>query len=419
MQKTLQQISDHYFKRFPDFSKKILNKDFKNLRTIIVIPCFKEEKIIDTLKSISACNTPLHKTLILILINASENSYKEIHDFNKRTFTDINGFIKKIEINNVVFEVLLDNNLPKRHAGVGYARKILMDTALKIFTEINYDGIIVNTDADCLFTKNYIQEIETSFENSSAKHGIVHFEHRIKTEENDVLVKAITEYELHLRYYKQALQWANYPKVIHTIGSCMICRASLYALEGGMNKRKAGEDFYFMNKLAKNHKFIEVNNASVLPSCRTSDRVPFGTGKAMNNYIKEKTEIFKSYDFNCFVQLKEFIEKINLLYENNFSSLENEIDILTYQFFKNINIEETIVKIKNESKNIESFKKKFFYWFDHLKALQFIHYFTDNKYNKTNIDIASIDLLKEKSSLDFNNVSMSLLLNKFREEDKR
>ena len=418
MAKSLKEISDRYFKRFPNFSMDISSFSLKkNYKTIIVIPCFKEEEIIKTLESLSSCTTPKHQTLVLILVNASENSSKDIHDFNFKTYNNINDYISKSDIENVDFRTSLRNNLPYKHAGVGYARKILMDTALSIFSSINHDGLIVNTDADCLFTKNYITELESAFENSKAKHGVIHFEHRIDTEKNNVLAKGIAEYELHLRYYKQALQWTNYPNVIHTIGSCMLCKASVYALEGGMNKRKAGEDFYFMNKLAKNHSFVEVKNASVLPSCRTSDRVPFGTGKAMNDYIEDKTEIFKTYDFKCFIYLKKFIEKVHLLYNQEFTFLENEISKLTFQFFMNINIEKNLIKIRKESKNIDAFEKKFFQWFDHLKALQFIHFYTENEFKKKDVDKAAIHFARE-TKIELENTDIKMLLDKFREIDK-
>lgn len=418
MAKSIQDISAHYFKRFPDFSIDINKEIFpENLETIIVIPCFKEAAIIQTLHSLANCDTPKHNTLVLILVNASEAIDANIKAYNGNTFQDIQTFIEQKKSANLTFKAFLNNELPTKHAGVGYARKILMDTALSIFSNQGTDGIIVNTDADCLFSKNYITAIENAFENTKAKHGVMHYEHRIDTEENKILVQGITEYELHLRYYKQALTWTNYPKVIHTIGSCMLCKATTYALEGGMNKRKAGEDFYFMNKLAKSHAFVEVKNASVLPSCRTSDRVPFGTGKAMNDYIDAQTKFFQSYDFRCFIELNEFISKIDLLYSQYFKESKNQFSDLSFQFFEAIEIESNLLKIKKQSKDLVNFKKNFFFWFDHLKALQFIHFYTDNKYPKISIFDAAHQFL-ERKELNIKQDDARSILELFRTLDK-
>lgn len=46
-----------------------------------------------------------------------------------------------------------------------------------------------------------------------------------------------------------------------------------------MNQRKAGEDFYFLHKFSILDQLGEINVEIVLPLARSSDRVPFGTGK--------------------------------------------------------------------------------------------------------------------------------------------
>ena len=417
MAKNFHDIVIQYNNRFPDFGIDISNFEFdKNLRTIIVIPCFKEPDILQTLQSLYDCNTPKYPTLVLIFVNASEDALDEVKIFNKTTFETIKYFIEQNPKENLQFEVFLDNELTAKHAGVGTARKTLMDTALKIFDKNETDGIIVNTDSDCFFTPNYINSIENAFEDESLELAVMHYEHRIETEKDKVLAKGITEYELHLRYYKQALEWTEYPNVLETIGSCMVCLASVYALEGGMNKRKAGEDFYFINKLAKSRKATTIIEATVLPSCRTSDRVPFGTGKAMNDYVDKETKMFQSYDIECFISLKQFLEQIEVLYEKGFEALE--LDATGKAFLIKIEIQKNLEEIKKQSNNFERFKSRFFYWFDHLKALQFIHYYTEHLFPKVNIDQAAIEFLRFKS--DSSNFENSFeILTRYRENEKK
>ena len=79
---------------------------------------------------------------------------------------------------------------------------------------------------------------------------------------------------------------ALFPFAFHTIGSSMAVRASSYMRQGGMNKRKAGEDFYFQQKIIPLCGFTECNSTVVYPSPRPSYRVPFGTGRAMLGYLQ-------------------------------------------------------------------------------------------------------------------------------------
>ena len=66
---------------------------------------------------------------------------------------------------------------------------------------------------------------------------------------DDNSYKAVWLYELHLRYYKQALQFTGFPYYYHTIGSAFAVNAEVYCKQGGMNRQKAGEDFYFLQKI--------------------------------------------------------------------------------------------------------------------------------------------------------------------------
>jgi hypothetical protein len=42
----------------------------------------------------------------------------------------------------------------------------------------------------------------------------------------------------------------------HTVGSAMAVKAYQYVKVGGMNRRQAGEDFYFIQKLVHSGNFI-------------------------------------------------------------------------------------------------------------------------------------------------------------------
>ena len=91
------------------------------------------------------------------------------------------------------------------------------------------------------------------------------------------LYEGIANYELHLRYYVWALRSIKFPYAFQTVGSSMLCRASSYVRYGGMNRRKAGEDFYFLQKIIPHAPKEWINFVSKLdpmPDKRSSWMVP-------------------------------------------------------------------------------------------------------------------------------------------------
>ena len=60
--------------------------------------------------------------------------------------------------------------------------------------------------------------------------------------------------------------------------------------------------------------FTELNTTTVIPSPRVSDRVPFGTGKAVGEIVSADQRSLETYNFKIFVELKEFVGDV---YKNN------------------------------------------------------------------------------------------------------
>jgi len=76
----------------------------------------------------------------------------------------------------------------------------------------------------------------------------------------------------------------------------------------GMNKREAGEDFYFLSKLAKIGKISYIKETCVYPSARPSTRVPFGTGSRVQRFLSGKGQEYLLYDPQIFVILADWLE---------------------------------------------------------------------------------------------------------------
>lgn len=266
---------------------KIETVENKLYDNIIVIPAINEyENSIKLIESLSK-NSEQHlkNTLIIFIINNLETETDLIKNENHRTINYLKEIIRNNSFNvNIGLVDASTKPLPKKNGGVGLARKIGFDLALKYFDySNNKKKILISLDADCLVSENYIETIVQSFNNNDLKVAVTNFEHILPDYENQKL--AIINYEIFLRYYVLGLKYAKSKFAYHSIGSTIICESDSYIKVGGMNKKKAGEDFYFLEKLAKIANIIKLENASVYPSSRISTRVPFGTGPRIKRFV--------------------------------------------------------------------------------------------------------------------------------------
>ncbi|MEM8938935.1 MAG: hypothetical protein AAGC64_06280 [Bacteroidota bacterium] len=351
---------------FPNFDPP------NDLGTIIVLPAFKEPEIELALEALNQCLKPEKEVLILIIVNESKNAPLEVININKECLRTIRSFDAKF---NILTSYL---KLPEKKAGVGLARKIGMDEAVRMFRKADHDGIIICYDADSRCDENYLKEIEKTYQDHNVRAGIVFHEHQLNRENHD----AILQYELYLRYYIDALRFSGFPHAYQTLGSCITIRCSQYEKVGGMNTRKAGEDFYFLNKIIPAGGFVEINSTTVRPSDRISDRVPFGTGKAVND-ILHSAEMYDVYHPNSFEDLKIFFDRITGFFE----SCEWIIP-KTIQAFLGVDWKEQILELKNNVASQKSFEKRFFQWFDAFKVLKFVHFSRDNFYQNVELEEA-------------------------------
>ena len=285
-----------------------------NLGMVVVIPCFDETELIRSLESLKNCNAANCFTEVIVVVNDGEQTSDEIKAQNLATFEMTTTWAKENITQHLQFHIIYKSNLPKKIAGVGTARKIGMDEAVRRLEFVGKsEGVIVCFDADSLCEKNYLQAIEEHFiQNTKTQTCGIHFEHPLEGDEYEPeIYDAITKYELHLRYYIHAQKFAGFPLAFQTIGSSMAVRCNAYQQQSGMNKRKAGEDFYFLHKFTILNAHTELKKTKTIPSPRRSDRVPFGTGKAVNEILAEKkldtTSEYSTYNFKIFEDLEPFL----------------------------------------------------------------------------------------------------------------
>lgn len=384
----LDHLKNTYLDRYAWPETFITSKPKVGTKLIVVIPCFNEPGIIDGIQSLFECENPGCIVEVITVINHGEHENEQIKNFNIETSSAIEKWAKSHEKPHMSFHIIRAFNLPKKHAGVGLARKIGMDEAVRRFASFHKkNGIIACFDSDCLCSANYLKEIVKTYKNRpSTQAALLHFEHPLQGALNNKIYDGIVNYELHLRVYKNALKYALFPFAYHTVGSCITVTSEAYQKQGGMNKKKAGEDFYFLQKIFPHGGIENITSATVYPSPRPSDRVPFGTGRAIKQLLTNPISSYETYNPKSFIDLKLLMDLApDLYHENALKSMKARLPISILEFLKSIDFSSNISKIRKNSKSEKQFLKSFFQWFNGFTVLKYLHFARDNFYE--NIEV--------------------------------
>jgi hypothetical protein len=398
---------------FPQIIKEAVDRD---TGIIVVIPAYDEPEINKLLDSLAKCREPECKTEVIIVINAPDGATAESLENNTKTISKIESW--KRENNNCFFRLFafMIEHPYIRGWGVGLARKTGMDEAVRRFSSINRpDGVILNLDADCTIEQNYFLAVFNElFKKSDRSACSVYFEHPLSgTDYQESILKYITLYELHLRYYFQGLAYSGFPYVFHTVGSAIAVKALPYIKAGGMNRRQAGEDFYFIQKLVPAGGYFNLNITTVYPSPRASDRVPFGTGASIRKLSADRNSTLLTYNALAFNELRAFFKLIEVFFESGPMKLHEHFSLIPPGLRLFLDEKEWINKmteIKNNTSGIVSFKKRFFGWFNMFKIVKYLNYIHSDFFRKEPVDIAASGLLKELGLIFESKKTKDLLL---------
>lgn len=367
-------------------------------RLVVVIPCRDEPDPLATLKSLARCDPVDVPVEVIVVVNGSDGDGLEILRHNESCFEILESWSRTTE--NLPFTTLIRHHpqLPERHAGVGLARKIGMDeAALRLLgekgTKKNGLGVIVALDADCQVAPNYFTALLDHFHQQPETAGAsIYFEHPLEglsPRHRD----GILGYELFLRTYRLGLLFAGSPHAYHTVGSAMAVNADVYRRLGGMNRRKAGEDFYFLQKIMAHGPFADITTTTVFPSPRVSHRVPFGTGRAMGKWFQEGPETVMTYDPKIFLELRGFFVNLQELFSTKGDPLPGS-SLALAQFLEQQQFSAALSEIRANTSSPSAFMKRFFLWFNPFRLLKFAHFATDLYYPKIPVALAAAQLLE-------------------------
>ena len=387
-----------YFNKFGEYQPLISTTPSNDLGLIVVIPSYNEPNLEQSLQSILNCNLPDCSVEIITVINYPINSPAEVIENASYCIEKVIEKGRVASNPRLAFHYILASDLPKKQAGVGLARKIGMDEAAwRLYGVNNPKGIIACYDADSNCMQNYLVELEKLWRNFPRTYACaIRYEHPVEGKEfDDRIYQGITLYELHLRYYNQAGRYIKFPFAYHTVGSSMACCAESYVKFGGMNRHQAGEDFYFLQKIIPHGNFRELNSTCVFPSPRPSYRVPFGTGRAMSKYLQDPNELILTYDFNSFLTLIQLFESINFLYCSENQKIidwSQGLHPALCEFLTSNSFIQKIVEIKLNTTTLESFRKRFYFWFDAFMLLKYLNFAHENYFKRKPVDGEAIAL---------------------------
>jgi glycosyltransferase involved in cell wall biosynthesis len=351
-------------------------KNFSSFREIVVvIPCFDEmENLPVVINSILKCDPPFDESFgFLFVINHPDNASYERKQESLKTVE----YLKTVCSENGIPVALIDRfsegfEVPAKFAGAGFPRKVGLDSALHLFDHTNSQkSLLVCLDADCEVAPSYFKTLK-KLARRGCKAAVLEYEHRNDHPGN---LDAISEYETWLRSYTAGLKKAGSPYAYHFIGSTMVCNVETYVKAGGMNTKRAAEDFYFLESLAKVAGIETIDEKLVFPSNRRSDRVIFGTGKAVNTRL-DSGEIIKPYPDLIFDRLKKFLE----LFHHDFPTAEELIvaiqksDEEVFNFLESYKFSSAMNGIYSSSRSSKQIARQKDVWFDALKTLRFVHH---------------------------------------------
>lgn len=348
----------------------------------VVIPALAESSHLPaTLRSL-AMNpaSVLSHFLILVVVNNREDASPSDKKDNRQALEWLaRGEMSHADLRIAWVDAASSGlELPAAKGGVGLARKIGFDLALQCLDFTGNAPILIALDGDTLVQPDYLETVAGHFNGSTAGGAVIPFRHQQgKTPaERD----AILRYELFLRAYVLGLSLAGSPYAFHTVGSAMACTTSAYAAMGGMNTRTAAEDFYFLQQLKKTGGIEQVSGTVVMPSPRSSHRVPFGTGKSVSRLLDGDPSAVLFYDPECFYILGRWLSLADSCSGEQgqvVRTLADGISPSLGAFLDGMRFCEAWDRLRENSRDETALRVAFHSWFDALRTLKLIHHLSD------------------------------------------
>ena len=407
-------IAAYLNKRTANESWKISETPVRGFSGAIVIPSLAEAaNLPQTLASLSANpSSLLDNFMVLVVVNQRGDASDAETGDNLDTLKSLPVWRKQFSLNNLFWTDAASPGVELPHKqGVGLARKIGLDLALRYLNYTGQDPLLICLDADTLVQPDYLSALTTHFADSPAGGVSIPYRHRLAA--GGAEQSAIDRYELFLRVYVLGLELAGSPYAFHTVGSAMACRASAYVASGGMNKRLAGEDFYFLQQLFKTSGVAPLSGTVVHPSPRSSHRVPFGTGRAVGDMLTEGEQRLSFYQPIVFSIVGQWLACVGENHGTDAATLLNHAERISpvlHDFLEQAGFRDSWDNLKRNNRDRTKLTMAFHGWFDSFRTMRLIHELSDRAYPRIAPEAAVAPLLERAGQTVPVNISEQLEL---------
>jgi hypothetical protein len=389
--------TDQYLERYAEPEGRVAERISETFGHALIIPAYGEQDgLFQTLGSVPG--GPRGRVLIMLVLNAREDSPARVHEANeavrRRIVREIPQQASLSESPPITAHampggllLLIDRAraghfLPAKR-GVGLARKIGNDVALALHAAGRIvSPWVANTDADVLLPPDYFEQLG-DLDPAATAAAVYFFDHRFAADSN--LAEAGRLYEISLRYYVLGLAWAGSPYAYQSMGSCVSIPAGAYAAVRGFPKKNAAEDFYVLDKLAKVGSIRRLAGTPIQLDGRLSDRVPFGTGRALTDMTATKRGVasFRLYHPLAFAHLAAWLRVLEAIAEKG-GNIDQPLDALPegnpylradllQETLAGMGAFEAVREAIGRSKDPQTLRRHLHTWFDAFRTLRFIH----------------------------------------------
>ena len=177
----------------------------------------------------------------------------------------------------------------------------------------------------------------------------------------------------------------------------MAVRAGTYIELGGMNRRQAGEDFYFLNKADQRFALTEIGATTVYPAARLSARTPFGTGRALSLAAHVGAGSLEVYDPRCYLGVGQVLAGLDSLYGYDGvldpSKPPEALFAEALGYLESVHWRTVLDEIADQVSSQHAYRKRLRVWFDGFRTMKLIHWLTRKCFPRVAVGSAALEVL--------------------------
>ncbi|MEZ4982481.1 MAG: hypothetical protein R2769_13045 [Saprospiraceae bacterium] len=328
-----------YLQTKTQFPPAIFKKPSLNLGLVVVIPVCNNPFLLLSLLNFKKCRLPNSDVEVIAVIWDAEDSSDEIRETNKNCFETTLQWAKENSSPRLKFHILYFNELPKRKAGIGLAKKIGMDEACWRFEKArNPNGIITSLEVDSKCDVNFFEAVEDHFRYfPKCQAASIYSEFSLSGPDfSENHYKAFLRYELHLRYMTEAQRWAGFPFSTPSFASGFSVRWKAYMKKGGIPLNKEAETIAFLQKFSGYQTLLEINSTRIILSPGKLDELSILTDSNKGSV--------KTYHPEGFYILKQFFDLVEKIFHE--PNILDSLPTSLWSFLKEIEFDNRVQEIQ-------------------------------------------------------------------------